>query len=922
VAAAPLLLAVVALTGVTLAAPSSAPGARTAQSADTAASRTVTATRTHLVGGVDDQVDSRTVSVDVSQTTALRDRQTINVTWSGAHPTGGIFGDVNSGAAAQEEYPVVILQCRGIDSSTAPASKRLSPDTCWTSTPLERFQSSDFIFPPYRVDRYATAADRTSHPGEPDPLPSACIPFAGPSTYWVPFVAADGKTYYGGGSQGCAGIPPEAVTIEGAVPSNQTYGVSDTSGAGTAKFVVQSADTNASLGCSDTVACSLVVIPIMGISCDTDAAGLPAEDQPATYGAADLAYQRCAATGQYQPGELTNGGANQEDLAVAGQLWWAASNWRNRMSFPLSFEPSPGACSLLNNSAPVYVYGSESMLQATLQWGPKFCLDKSLFKFQHVQTSEPQAKNLLEQSAVEAAFQAAPPQTPFSKPVVQAPVAATGFAIAYDVDDSSGHAVHNLKLTPRLLAKLLTESYPSNASVASDLRAYDASLSPGDISTGKKQFRLIGNNPISMAFDPEFRALNPTVPTTGTFFNESASTLLALASDSDVTWALTSYINADPEARAWLDGEPDPWGMVVNPAYKHIQLPVTNWPLLDTFEPPSVYRPGFNTCLSQSPVPWLPLVASPVSQLSTITLDMQYAVANAQIKCVNEGQQNQKLTGLGRQIPGGRFLLGVTSLPDAERYEIDSAQLLTHVASNAPTRFSDATGRTFVGPTDASLAATARLLKQDPTKHTWLVPYDTMRTASAGAAAYPGFLLMSMDVPTIGIPRSDAAKYAKLLRFAASSGQAPGFGNGQLPPGFLPMTSANGLGAQVAYTDAAASAVSSQSGSTPLTDGTTEAPPSSGGGSGGSSGGGSGSGGTGSGTGTGTGTGSTPSAAATPTPSTSNRPVAAGPVAAVGITSGTPAGLAGLVLPLVAIGAVAAFLAIPLTAAAGRRREE
>src|SRR5262249_50605432 len=177
--------------------------------------------------------------------------------------------------------------------------------------------------PPYRVARSATRADRPSPPGQPNPLPADCVSVAGSTTRWVPFVAADGHTYYGGGSQGCAGIPPEAVTIEGAVPSNQTYGVSDTSGHGSAKVVVQSADTNASLGCTNTVKCSLIVIPIMGISCDATAAGLPADDQPATFGVTDMAFQLCSKTSVYQPGELTNGGTNQEDLAVAGALWWS-----------------------------------------------------------------------------------------------------------------------------------------------------------------------------------------------------------------------------------------------------------------------------------------------------------------------------------------------------------------------------------------------------------------------------------------------------------------------------------------------------------------------------------------------------------------------------------------------------------------------
>ena len=68
---------------------------------------------------------------------------------------------------------------------------------------------------------------------------------------------------------------------------------------------------------------------------------------------------------------------------------------------------------------------------------------------------------------------------------------------------------------------------------------------------------------------------------------ESEAELYALSSDSDVMYALTSYINADPEARAWLNGTPDPWGMTVNPAYQGISLPLSSWPQLDTYTPPS-----------------------------------------------------------------------------------------------------------------------------------------------------------------------------------------------------------------------------------------------------------------------------------------------------------------------------------------------
>ena len=100
-----------------------------------------TITRDHLnADGTDDVIDTRNFSVNVDRNTELRGDQQLDVTWSGAHPTGGIVGDESSSqAAAFEEYPVVLMECRGIDSSSAPASEQLGPTTCWTQTTSERY---------------------------------------------------------------------------------------------------------------------------------------------------------------------------------------------------------------------------------------------------------------------------------------------------------------------------------------------------------------------------------------------------------------------------------------------------------------------------------------------------------------------------------------------------------------------------------------------------------------------------------------------------------------------------------------------------------------------------------------------------------------------------------------------------------------
>ncbi len=53
------------------------------------------------------------------------------------------------------------------------------------------------------------------------------------------------------------------------------------------------------------------------------------------------------------------------------------------------------------------------------------------------------------------------------------------------------------------------------------------------------------------------------------------------------------------------------------------------------------------------------------------------------------------------------------------------------------------------------------------------------------------------------------------LEFAATDGQTPGSGVGQLPPGYLPLTAANGLGSLASYTEAAAQDVAAQNGQLP-----------------------------------------------------------------------------------------------------------
>jgi hypothetical protein len=792
------LVGSVALVGPIGAATTNVPAAATtleaAASTGPAFTQTETLSRTNLVNGVNQTVDQRQFTVSVSQTTQLRNRQEISVSWTGAHPTGGIVSDEQSSEAAYQEYPVVLMECRGVDSTSVPASQQLSPETCWTATPDERVQTTGNEFPLWTLDEYGSAADRARNVNNPSPYPAKCEFIGGPYQYWVPFIGADG-TVYPTGPQGCDDPSPDETNVQdpGIVPSDTTYAETGANGDGQVNFTIATSETNASLGCSNTVPCSLVVIPIEGISCDT--AQALAASPPDTADAS-----ACEATGKYAPGVPLNA-PNTEDQTVSGLQWWSASNWRFRVSVPLSFTQPSDVCSLENPSAPLDIYGSELMAQATEQWDPAFCLNPKLFNVEHVQTSEPVAKDLLQTGAINAAIEGEPPPTAsfFPKPTVQAPIAVTGFAIAYVIDNGNGQPYEQLKLDPRLLAKLMTESYPGDGKIAAG--------DPGII-----------HNPDTIYDDPEFKALNPTFKLPGQVETDPAATLFSISSSSDVISALTSYINADPEARAWLNGAPDPWGMVVNPAYRDIQLPVDTWPLLDKTESGPNYQntSSGNPCLAQSPVPDRPLVDNPQETLAQVTIDMQFGVAVSEVTCSLVNGNVQQWSEIGAESIGSRFLIGLVPLAAAQEYDLSTAALQTYVSPSAPTgAFTDATGRTFVTPTTATLEAAAPLLKPDDSLGSWLMDYADYPGDASAQNAYPGTMLMSLDVPTEGLTTTEAEEYGKYIAFAATSGQSPGFGNGQLPPGYVPMTAANGLGDEVSYSDAAAADVEAQNGSVP-----------------------------------------------------------------------------------------------------------
>ncbi|GMA86698.1 hypothetical protein GCM10025868_19480 [Angustibacter aerolatus] len=234
--------------------------------------------------------------------------------------------------------------------------------------------------------------------------------------------------------------------------------------------------------------------------------------------------------------------------------------------------------------------------------------------------------------------------------------------------------------------------------------------------------------------------------------------------------------------------------------------------------PKKYYASGQNVCLDANPVPFLPQVAAPVGRLATIGLDVQFAIVTSQITCqvvVPGSADGASLVALGRQAPSHRFMLGITSIGDAERYRLDTAALQTRVSDDASADLTTDAGRSFVGPTTESLRVSAKLLRPDREAGHWTVPVSTITRDTAGAGAYPGAMVVYASVPTQGLDAADAKGYAGLVRWAVQSGQRPGPANGHLAAGYLPLTATNGLGRLAGYSLAAADAIAAQRGQVP-----------------------------------------------------------------------------------------------------------
>ncbi|NEM90801.1 hypothetical protein [Galbitalea soli] len=661
---------------------------------------------------------------------------------------------------------------------------------CWGTDPL----ANDFYTSCEWGGRYANnnGLGNTVYPDNVPRVSTNSIQFTAASPRDVPFVTAGGTSISGRQS---------APTVAGGQP---TYPLADyfspattnevqsarinVDGTGTFQFETQSSDEAPQLGCGTEghLRCWLVLVPRGTVYGGHD------DYCSQIYDAVTNDHPVYGQVGEIQAGSPVNPSCDY---------------WKNRISVPLDFTPTGNTCSVGNTER--RLVGSQLMVGALASWQPQLCTDlKTTFSF----SSNPDAiarEQLLdaETGLSFASYPITPKEVADSDAALAelktaqlsyAPIAVTSAVVAYQAEGPDGR-ITQLKLSPRLLAKLLTQSY-----------VFEIPYTTSD--EGKTIAHLGAVNRTYQYFnqDPDFQALNPNWAQ----FASNPSIVIPGPSGADAIRQIWKWIDADSDASSWLAGTPDPWGMTVNPYYLPKGDPKAQVP---TFTSTGAYATDASGKVITKPVGLINLDGSGL-RLATAPQD-NFPKADETVAPVVLGAERYRYGTLqsqpyvndfitaartafradpgaktlwdptvlsqtgdkgdwvsaGAQIPGQRFMIALTDAPSAEKYALSTASLRLDNASND-----------FAGPTDAALTAA---LTSGLTS-TGVAGVDQVDPGKVTVGGYP---LTTVVYAIVNLGGTDAAARTDFSRFIASSsttGQVAGVEQGQLPPGYLPLTSA------------------------------------------------------------------------------------------------------------------------------------
>ena len=750
--------------------------------------------------------DFKNLQITVSQTENIG-QQGVTVSWTGANPTG----DTDS----QHLNFMQMMECYG-DSASGP-----SPEDCLFGSDGSQADDIENNFnaggddalrggylcpagaspsttnPPAGLASYANSAYGCD-PYEPAAeTPSHCDPTAGASDTCatglldIPFVPVNDS-----------GNPVYSSTTysqDFKTTNEVPFAVTNSDGTGQRQFATYTANQAPELGCGaaessgQTRNCWLVIVP----------------------------------RGSYQPnGYQASPQASPPGDGVITSSPLSAGNWAQRIQIHLDYAPLAVNCPA--TSVPQLMVGTQVAYRAVTSWQQALNQQaKCSTVYSYTASTESENTSQLTGAASglpdsaglafttvsigSEATREGGGTAPTLPNILYAPVAVTAIDFGFNINQSTGQITTPIKLTPALVSRSLTQAYK--------LSLPDWTLEPSEQPAGQTWWAQ--NNPASIWNDPEFQKLNPEVPP----INGTPSAPLFTGDHSGDNQLVWQYIQSDPTTANWLDGnltgsQADPSDPVnADPFYVSLSPQLGKSPAPDSYSvaytptllcSQSVNRNDCNVGKASTPLNSVDMLAvqNNFDQAASTVLS---AVSPALTTSWDSGATApDSSTGwwgaAGPEPPGQVLMWAINDMPDLAAYGIISAALC------------DASGANCVQPSVASVSAALHMATTDSVGLTEVNPatVEAADASSTSAGAYP-----LVDVVYAAVPTNQSATaltdYANFISYAANQGQTAGTTQGDLPAGYLPLTSALQAQANSVVTQLKADAAATPSPSTSTT---------------------------------------------------------------------------------------------------------
>ena len=483
------------------------------------------------------------------------------------------------------------------------------------------------------------------------------------------------------------------------------------------------------------------------------------------------------------------------------------TNWKNRIVIPLTFAPIGNVCPI--GVAERRVLGTDVATDAMSRWQPTLC-ESGDRTFNYSQVSEVMVSNQL--NATDPGLALVNVRVPDLEDTVYAPVLAGGLTFAslierqvrgtetQDVLEAAGERMPALTLNARLVAKLITQSY-RGATADPDNPDKTSHLALVDPVTGRVQVDGDGNlvlAPRSVIGDPEFLALNPSYASYPSSRMPISDAILPVGSSAanQLVW---KWLLSDPDAKAFLEGTADDWGMKVNPYYRNSALTSGGDVRSDFPKRDEICRDPIAVIDPESGEPTYPEASILCSTgAHPYAADFETGARAAgrgddlAIANWDPSAAPARFKANGPAAVGERAVLVLTTTALAERYGLAQAALVNS-SGNAVAPTADSITDAVANSLPTTRTATPAPVFPDPAKAT--------------GSAYPlTTLTYAVTVPS-KLSVIAAEDYAAFIEYATQSGQRLGVSDGRLPYGYAPLPNVLSVQAQSAAAAIVAAAV-------------------------------------------------------------------------------------------------------------------